>query len=535
VESNKIFLITSGAYSNDEITSDFGLLPTSFLPVGHKRLYELQLELISSFDGVKFITLPQNFFLTKRDKKLIERSNIKIHRTNPNLSLSQSILNFINDLNLDSLTSLYLLHGDTLFKEIDYEDNLIYYGNTDSFYKWGGIDDFCFKNDIEETINLKSVISGYFTLNNIPLLKKELNKSNSFVLALKEYSNVIPFKVKKTNDWLDFGHSNLYYKSKRNLNVTRSFNSTQIINNHIKKESANREKIKSEYDWFKQLPENLKMYTPAVWGFEKDDKSASYMIEFIGAATLQEKFVFGNLPDYSYYKIIDDIFAFINKEKMYSQNKFSPFEVKKSLKDLYVNKTEERINSFLNQVKFDADRTLIIDNKNYKPLTKFKDEIINELNKFLNNLHKDHKLSIMHGDLCFSNILFDSRSNSLKLIDPRGGLNNKFDSEDKIYGDFQYDIAKLGHSLIGNYDFIVSGFYNLSYDMDNYKFELGIEQEPRDNLIKYFYDKVDLIGVSKYFIKASITNLFLSMLPLHNEDKERQLALLINAYKFYYN
>ena len=57
------------------------------------------------------------------------------------------------------------------------------------------------------------------------------------------------------------------------------------------------------------------MYTPAVWGFQKDEQSASYMIEFIGAATFQEKFVFGNLPDYSYYKIVDDIFAFINKEK----------------------------------------------------------------------------------------------------------------------------------------------------------------------------------------------------------------------------
>ena len=323
MDSHKIFLITSGAYSNDEITSDFGLLPTSFLPVGHKRLIELQLELISSFDGMKFITLPENFFLTKRDEKLIEINNVKIHRTNPNLSLSQSILNFMNDLNLDSLSRLYLLHGDTLFQEIDYEENLIYYGNTDSFYKWGIIGDFCFKNDIEEATNGKSVISGYFTLNNIPLFKKELNKFNSFVLALKGYSKVIPFKGKKTNDWLDFGHSNLYYKSKRKLNVTRSFNSTQIINNHIKKESVNREKIKSEYDWFKQLPENLKMYTPAVWGFQKDEQSASYIIEFIGAATLQEKFVFGNLPDYSYYKIVDDIFAFINKEKMYSQNKLS--------------------------------------------------------------------------------------------------------------------------------------------------------------------------------------------------------------------
>ena len=277
------------------------------------------------------------------------------------------------------------------------------------------------------------------------------------------------------------------------------------------------------------------MYIPAVWDFEKDEQRASYMIEFIGAATLQEKFVFGTLPDYSYYKIFDDIFVFINKEKMFTENNYSTLEVKKCLKDLYVNKTEERLNIFLNKVKFDANRTLNINNKNYKPLIKFKDEVIYELNKFLNNLHSDHKLTLMHGDLCFSNIMFDSRSNSLKLIDPRGGLDNKFDGEYNIYGDFQYDIAKLGHSLVGNYDFIVSGFYSLSYDLESYKFELDIEQENRDELIKYFYEKVDSMGITKDFIKASIANLFLSMLPLHDEDKERQLALLINAYKFYYN
>ena len=55
---NDVFLITSGAYSNDEITSDFGLLPTSFLPVGHKRLLELQINLLKEFKGRAFISLP---------------------------------------------------------------------------------------------------------------------------------------------------------------------------------------------------------------------------------------------------------------------------------------------------------------------------------------------------------------------------------------------------------------------------------------------------------------------------------------------
>ena len=144
---------------------------------------------------MKFITLPEDFVLTRRDKKLIEKNEVEIHRTSPHISLSQSILNFINNLNLDSSFSLYIFHGDTLFKDIDFEENIIYYGGTDSFYKWGDMQDFNFKNNIEKTTNLKSVISGYFTFNNIPLLEKELINSTTFELALKGYNNIIPLQI----------------------------------------------------------------------------------------------------------------------------------------------------------------------------------------------------------------------------------------------------------------------------------------------------------------------------------------------------
>ena len=43
------------------------------------------------------------------------------------------------------------------------------------------------------------------------------------------------------------------------------------------------------------------------------------------------------------------------------------------------------------------------------------------------------------------------------------------------------------------------------------------------------------MNVDVEFIKISIVNLFISMLPLHNEDKDRQIALLLNAYKLFYD
>ena len=66
----------------------------------------------------------------------------------------------------------------------------------------------------------------------------------------------------------------------------------------------------------------------------------------------------------------------------------------------------------------------------------------------------------MHGDFCFSNILYDFKSQSIKVIDPRGLSGDG--KEQSIYGDLRYDVAKLAHSVIGKYDFIIAGRFSYS-------------------------------------------------------------------------
>ena len=143
-------------------------------------------------------------------------------------------------------------------------------------------------------------------------------------------------------------------------------------------------------------------------------------------------------------------------------------------------------------------------------------------------------LTVMHGDLCFSNILIQNRSNSIKIIDPRGNMFDDGNKNDNIIGDFFYDISKLGHSLIGNYDNIVTGYYNLNFDLKSNQYMLEFENKEQYEFHKYFYNKVYTFNVTQTEIKASISNLFLSMLPLHNENKNRQIAFLINSYKVFY-
>lgn len=530
---NKVVLVTSGGYLNTELTSDFGLIPSSFLPVGHKRLIELIVEKISKFDACKVLSLPNNFDLSTKDSSFLKNNNITVFKTDPSKKLKNSILDFIIHFEKSNIIDeLYILHGDTLFDSIEQKPDVLYYGFTDLFYKWGRLSDTVGYITPENNY-LDAVLAGYFTFSDISILKEELIKNITFEKALKNYNDKIQFNTSSINSWLDFGHSNLYYKSKRNLNVARNFNQVKSVENYIIKSSVDIDKIKREYNWFKNLPDLLKIYTPAVWGLNNKIDKASYKIEFIGAPTLQEKWVFGNLPDFIYLNIVDEVFSFIKKEKDIINDNHSSKNILKYFKNLYINKTKSRLQDYCFQSNFNKNKNIIINNIKYPSLEMFQKEVLDVLEKNISS-KSDNKLTLMHGDLCFSNIIYDSRSGSIKLIDPKGGIINSLNHSENIYGDYRYDIAKLGHSLIGNYDHIVSEFYTLN-KKDDYEYTFKIIKKESIDLEKYFYEKLNEFHLDKEFIKVSIVNLFLSMLPLHNENKNRQTALLLNAYQLFYN
>ena len=172
------------------------------------------------------------------------------------------------------------------------------------------------------------------------------------------------------------------------------------------------------------------------------NSKASYKIEFIGSPTIQEKLVFSNLPDYVYFNMIDQVFDFIKKCKKIVFKDYTKNQINKSLNDLYISKTKKRILEFSKQSNFDIKNKIIINKKEYPSLNIFTNKVLNVLEQYLNSKNRN-KLTMMHGDLCASNILIDNRSKLIKLIDPRGGMDTFFNSKNNIIGDYRYDIAKL--------------------------------------------------------------------------------------------
>ena len=87
---------------------------------------------------------------------------------------------------------------------------------------------------------------------------------------------------------------------------------------------------------------------------------------------------------------------------------------------------------------------------------------------------------IGHGDPCFANTLYNKSTKTLKFIDPRGAL-----TEDELWTDPYYDVAKLSHSVCGRYDFFNNGLFDIKLDTDlSYVLEIPFDNSVYAEIFK---------------------------------------------------
>lgn len=504
-----MILITSAAYINDELQSEFGKIPPTFLPLQNKRLYEHQIHLLNKLGDKIHFSLPNNFVMNNYDNYLLRNDNIGIIYINPDISLRDSVLLALESID-DSNESLLILHGDTLFSSLPDKIDSVFISHSYDNYNWGRLSN--------EEIDL--VYSGLFwfesKMNFIDILKK----SSSFIEAVENYNLRKKLNFQYIDNWFDFGHINTYFRSKSKFTTQRTFNFLQISKHSVKKFSSSKNKMDAEFYWYQNLPNELKYFTPALIGKFDNQVKTGYEIEYLYLNTLNELFVFGDNNYSTWKRIFESCIDFLKVTLQYKiPNDISDF--KKGL----LKKTNDRLKKFSISEQIDLDKKWFY-NGSFIPS-------INQISEECLKLISDTNFkTITHGDFCFSNILFDFRKNSIKVIDPRG---IDFEESHSIYGDLRYDIAKLLHSAVGMYDFIIADRYTLKYDVGINNIEFSIETNEKINelqilLIKKLSDEF-IFELDE--ILAITVHLFLSMLPLHHDNKQRQMALLANAFRIY--
>ncbi|MGP5405503.1 hypothetical protein ACTXNH_10265 [Psychrobacter celer] len=513
-----MIIITSGEYITPQLRAEFGKIPPSFLPLANKRLYIHQVELMASRAKNKekiILTVPQGYEIYASDLKKLDSLEVTIVKVSESLSLKESLLYTLNML-LPIDESVSILHGDTLFTQINLSstEDRLEVAQSDSYYDWtyiapDGNPIFNTTNFLESNVNEESIVSGYFNFTSAYALIQALIRSEGFISALKIYSQERPFKLTLNNTWLDFGLTSTYFHSRKNFTTERAFNSLKIENGYVEKSSEKEGKLFAEINWFTRFPQSAELFLPR-FSAENDN---SYKTEYLYLSGLNELFVFGALPAYTWKQIFSSTNNFLNQ---LHQNK-----IDEKVNFIYKEKTLERLVEFTQKLGLDMNKSWCLNGEQFPSLN----AIIKSLDLYMNS---EFESCYIHGDMHFANIMYDFRSELIKIFDPRG---MDFDGKVTPAGHKLYDFAKLQHSVIGLYDFIIAGLYELNYSKP---YELSFELNLPENIqnIQNIFDEVFNLSSNKEVFAITI-HLFLSMIPLHDDDEQRQFALLANAFRLY--
>ena len=322
--------------------------------------------------------------------------------------------------------------------------------------------------------------------------------------------------------WLDFGHVQTFFRSRRIVTTERAFNSLQIGEMHVRKRSATAApKLRAEARWLREAPPAIAPFCARLLQEGEDADSYFYDSEYEYMPTLAELYVFGRVTPPAWSRILDSCTKFVDA----SVQAGGHAEVDGLLHRLVVDKTAERLDTFAAQAGLDLDAPNTLNGTPAPSLRR----CLRDIEAILAGC--GDAPSVMHGDFCFSNILYSFRRDRVRLIDPRG-LTER--GEFSLYGDRRYDLAKLMHSIVGRYDLIMAGQHT-GGRVGAQAFELSFPAESWRGQIEAIAASLTMGGVrlGSDVVWAAMASLFLSMPPLHADRPDRQGAFIANALRLH--
>lgn len=430
--------------------------------------------------------------------------------------------------------------GDTLIRNAqDDGRSFVYCGRVSESHRWCIVEEnadgrIAGYKDKADTIDLQSemeppflALAGYYHFARTDVLRAELSEclqesANQMSDLLYAYNEKDPIYAVCTDDWIDFGHIDTLSEARHRLLQPRYFNQLKVnpTLNTIRKVSQRSQKLRDEIDWYRELPSDLKVLTPRLISVREDGDQVELVQEHYGYPSLAELYVFGEIHNEAWNSILERLLEIHGAFRAYKgalrRDEFA---------SIYVDKTFQRLNEFepidpeLVRL-FDASE-LVINGRAYPGWRHYEAQ----LRLGAEELCDTAEATAIHGDFCFSNILYDLSHQIVRLIDPRGRFGRK-----GVYGDPRYDLAKLRHSVCGYYDYIVSDMFDLSVTERGVEFEV-FATKAAPILASSFDRIVERRGLEAESIRLIEALLFLSMLPLHADHPSRQKAMYVTAVK----
>lgn len=322
--------------------------------------------------------------------------------------------------------------------------------------------------------------------------------------------SVAPLDLSRIRDFLAFISGST---------ATRHFNEVAIDTYYYTKRSSDKRKMRAEYGFYGLVPESMRPWLIQPFDYQDEGERASYkmMRYYLADAALQ--WVHGAFDSETFPPFVERLMFFLSVRPKQA----CPRERSAALaRELFVTKVQARVQQFL-----DGEEGRRINGLAASATPEL--DISRQLARYLALYERHEKgfatdhLAVGHGDPCFSNVLYDQQRYLLKLIDPKGAV-----TEDELWTHPLYDLCKISHSALGDYDFINNGLYDIGFTDQN-DLVLRLRHNSHAALKPYFRTAVQKAGYSNRIMRLGEASLFLSMLPLHIDYPNKVIAFLLKA------
>jgi dTDP-glucose pyrophosphorylase len=528
-------IILSSGRADKSLTQLYGDIPTGLIPVnGRPGIFFIVNRLIDcgirdiyitvGYQGQKLKRLLSNTYETKVRLHFIETDAAK----RPGHSLVKAMSTIDSDEVIVNL-------GDTLIAPEDIR-NLLSKGRvgtaectvavSNNFYHadlWCSV-----KTENERVLAMYDstpvlrdsdlqVMCGLYLLRNVPsILAAASHIDNPEISDVLKCANQI--LCADVNNWLDFGHIHTLQRTKKNLLEARVFNELSFNDffGTITKRSENTFKFIDEIKWQVELPEELKILTPRVVDYSLDEENPHITMEYYSYQTVSELWLYSSYDQDVFKEMIDKLLRLLIEIKKTERGSVDM----QDFKAMYVEKTLSRVRAIEKDETFKkllSFPTLVINGKEYCNWKGIASDVL----ALTDGLWNEEDTGLIHGDYCFSNILYDISSGIVRLLDPRGRWGKS------KYGDIKYDLAKMRHSISGGYDFIVNDLFDVEVKEDVLEYTLFGFEEKRP-IADYFDQKLaESFNVRQIQLIEGL--LFLTMIPYHSNSQRRQYVMYCKA------
>ena len=319
--------------------------------------------------------------------------------------------------------------------------------------------------------------------------------------------------------WLDAGHLDRVVVAANRIIGPRSFNRLVVDSTRgtLVKESRDSRKVQAEIDYLERLPPDVRVLFPRVLASDAGSDPAWYEMERYGYPSLRELYLWHQLEPGRWeaifrhlYEVIHDVMGgyaspLSNEDQRY----------------MYLTKNLERVDTLLATRQHSGLRArhIVVNGVQLANIQ----EIQGDLESAVEIILPRGRGQLIHGDLCFSNILYDIGSSTCRLVDPRGAFGNS-----SLYGDYRYDVAKLHHSLDGWYEHLAADQFTVHWRSSN-AVDVRVAVTERQLRIGQEFSEVFLDGDDTTDIDLITGLTMCGIAVLHTESHERQQALYLRG------